>query len=128
MAVEAVGNVRRFRSQWLSLTTAGALSVCAINQFLTRVAMANPGNGLKALGIDLLLAVEALAECALADPFQCGIQSEQKLVTRFLTNVYFSRQRHVRAIALVLAVIVLCSPRFLVGLGEAQPELAVANL
>lgn len=97
----------------------------AVDQFLTDDAIANPWDGFKALAVDLLPAVEALAKCAFTDPFQCGIyRSKPNSVTRFLAKIYFSRQRRVRAIALVLAVVGMRSPR----LCQAPTELTVVNL
>ncbi len=61
------------QSRWGRHCRSLCFSVCGVNQFLTGNAIANPGNGLKALRIDLLRALEAQAEPALADPFQCGI-------------------------------------------------------
>jgi len=79
--------------------------------------MADPRNGLESLGINFLLAVQALAERAFTDPFQRGVHgSQQGSVTRFLTEVY---QRRIRAIALVLAVVMLCGPLALFGRGSA---------
>lgn len=87
---------------------------------------ANPWNGLQTLHVNLLLAVEALAERALTDPFQRGVDcTQERSVPRFLAEVYFSCQRRVGPIALVFAVVVLLDPR---TLGQAQPELAVARL
>jgi hypothetical protein len=54
-----------------------AISFSAVNQFLTGDAIANPWNRLKPFGLNLLLAVEALAERALTDPFQRGIDGTQ---------------------------------------------------
>jgi len=48
-------------------------SFCAVDQFLTCDAKANPWNCFEALAIDLLPTVEAIAKCALADPFQCRV-------------------------------------------------------
>ena len=45
----------------------------AVDQFLTGDAISNPWNRFQALGIDLLLAVQASPERALTDPFQRGI-------------------------------------------------------
>jgi len=86
------------------------ISFCAIHQVLAGDAVANPWNGLQTLDVNLLLAVEALAERALTDPFQRGVDcTQERSVPRFLTKVKFSRQRRVGAITLVLAVVVLRS-------------------
>jgi hypothetical protein len=87
-----------------------SFSLRSVDQFLTRDAIANPWNRFQALAVNLLPAVQALAECALIDPFQRGIdRTQQRPVPRLLTKIKLSRQRRVGAIALVLAVVVLRS-------------------
>src|ERR1700719_2953822 len=68
--------------------------LCTVNQLLAR------------LGVNLLLAVKALAEPGLGDPFQCRVDcTQQRSVPRFLAEVYFPCQKRVRAVTLVLAVV-----------------------
>ena len=100
---------------------------CAVNQFLTRDAVANPGNRFQALGVYLLLAVETLAERALSDTLQRSVDCIQECsVARFLAEVQLVCERRVCAIALV--IVMLHSPSFLVGLGQALAKLPVARL
>jgi hypothetical protein len=102
---------------------------CAVNQILTRDAVANPWNRFQALGVYLLLAVETLAERALSNPLQRSVDCIQEgAVARFLAEVQLVCERRVCAIALVLAIVMLHSPSFLLGLGQALAKLPVARL
>ena len=68
--------------------------LCTVNQLLASDAVANPGNGLQTLGVNLLLAAEALAKPTFADPFQRRVDcAQQRSVPRFLAEVYFFCQR-----------------------------------